>query len=354
MDLILRCDRIVPMDVKVPQGFRLITDHLSVIVEWDGVAGYVRGQHADGAWYLSNLMVTEELRGQGLGRALCQQLLKRLRRENALPLYAAVDATQIPALMLLISLGFKVQRTETFGQHTNDFFDAMNYLRENLTEQQLARVERNTSAEVRLCDITAIKYDKKGLVPAIAQDAYTGEVLMQAYMNEESLRKTLESGYATYYSRSRQQLWRKGETSGHTQKVIRLMYDCDGDCILMQVKQAGPACHTGATSCFHNAVVDGELPATSHILEDVMDTVRDRALNPQEGSYTNYLLDKGIEKICKKLGEESSEAIIAAMKGDKDELIGEASDLLYHLTVLLYERGVSWQDIWDLLAARHK
>ncbi len=202
-------------------------------------------------------------------------------------------------------------------------------------------------------DMNAIKFDERGLVPAIAQDAATGEVLMLAWMNAESLQMTLDTGYATYYSRSRRQLWKKGETSGHTQKLVSIKYDCDGDAILMQVEQVGPACHTGEKTCFHNEIwSDEDAPANASILQHVYDTVVDRAANPQEGSYTNYLLDKGIEKTCKKVGEEASEAIIATMKHNKEEVIYEAADLLYHLTVLLYQNGVTLQDVWTELDKR--
>ena len=202
-------------------------------------------------------------------------------------------------------------------------------------------------------DIDSLKFDEQGLIPAIAQDAATGEVLMLAWMNQESLRLTLESGFATYYSRSRQQLWRKGETSGHTQRVIRLSYDCDGDAILMQVNQIGPACHTGKKTCFHNPVMDGDMPATAGILDVIEATIADRAANPKPGSYTNYLLDKGAEKIGKKVGEEATEAVIAAMKNDADGLAGEVADLMYHLAVLLQSQGVEWRDVWEVLRKRH-
>ena len=200
-------------------------------------------------------------------------------------------------------------------------------------------------------DLSKVKFDEKGLVPAIAQDAVTGQVLMLAYMNEESLRLTLETGYATYYSRSRQQLWKKGETSGHTQKVLALTLDCDGDAILMTVEQIGPACHTGETTCFHNPVM-GEAPATAAVLESVYRTVVDRAENPKAGSYTNYLLQKGIEKTCKKVGEEASETIIASIKGSPAETRYEAADLQYHLLVLLFQMGLKPADIWAELAGR--
>ena len=204
-------------------------------------------------------------------------------------------------------------------------------------------------------DLSAIKFNDQGLVPAIAQDAATGEVLMLAWMNEESLRLTLETGWATYFSRSRQQLWKKGETSGHTQRVLGVKYDCDGDAILLTVEQTGPACHTGARSCFFNDLMtpdEDDLPATAAILEQVYAVIADRKEHPQEGSYTNYLLGKGIEKICKKLGEEASESIIAAMKNNREEVTYEAADLLYHLLVLLYDRGVTPADVWAELARR--
>ena len=204
-------------------------------------------------------------------------------------------------------------------------------------------------------DISSIIFDANGLVPAIAQDAQTGAVLMLAYMNAESLQQTLESGYATYYSRSRQKLWRKGETSGHTQRVLSISYDCDGDAILMQVEQTGPACHTGAYSCFHNELRRADpddMPATSAIVQQVYDVIADRKVHPREGSYTNYLLEKGVEKICKKVGEEASETIIAAMKGNQEEVTYEAADLMYHLLVLLFQQGVTPQQVWEELARR--
>lgn len=204
-------------------------------------------------------------------------------------------------------------------------------------------------------DISHIKFDDRGLVPAIAQDVKTGAVLMLAYMNAESLQKTLETGYATYFSRSRGKLWQKGETSGHTQRVVSMRCDCDGDAVLMQVEQVGPACHTGSYSCFFNDIItpeEDDLPATSAILQQVYDVIADRKAHPQEGSYTNYLLEKGIEKTCKKVGEEASETIIAAVKGSKPEVTYEAADLLYHLLVLLFQEGVSPQEVWDELARR--
>ena len=206
-----------------------------------------------------------------------------------------------------------------------------------------------------MMEMPQIRYNEQGLVPAIAQDAATREVLMLAWMNEESLRLTLETGYATYYSRSRQKLWKKGETSGHTQRVLSLSYDCDEDAVLLLVDQTGPACHTGERSCFFRQAytVDAdEMPASSQILQEDYDVISDRQAHPQEGSYTNYLLEKGVEKICKKIGEEASETIIAAMKGNAEEVTYEAADLLYHLLVLLFQQGVKLQDVWEELRRR--
>ena len=204
--------------------------------------------------------------------------------------------------------------------------------------------------------IENVKFDEHGLVPAIAQDVRTGAVLMLAYMNEESLKLTLETGYATYYSRSRQKLWKKGEESGHVQKVRAIRYDCDGDTLLLQVEQTGPACHTGAYTCFHHTLselIEGEASSKgSAVLQEVYNVILDRMANPVEGSYTNYLLDKGVEKIAKKVGEEATETVIAAIKGNQDEVRYEASDLLYHLLVLLAQQGVTPEEVWTELASR--
>jgi len=201
-------------------------------------------------------------------------------------------------------------------------------------------------------DLNNIKYDTSGLVPAIAQDVNTGQVLMLAYMSEASLKLSIDTGYATYYSRSRQQLWKKGETSGNLQKIISMKYDCDGDAILLLVEQSGPACHTGAMSCFFNNFYGDDINVKSKILEDVYAVIKDRSENPKEGSYTNYLLDKGIEKTCKKVGEESSEIIIGAMKNDRENVIYETSDLLYHVSVLLFQCGITWDEIFSELKKR--
>ncbi|MBE7030321.1 MAG: bifunctional phosphoribosyl-AMP cyclohydrolase/phosphoribosyl-ATP diphosphatase HisIE [Ruminococcaceae bacterium] len=202
-----------------------------------------------------------------------------------------------------------------------------------------------------------MKFDQNGLIPAIVQDAATRKVLMMAYMNEESLKLTRETGKATFFSRSRNEIWVKGETSGNYQYVEDILVDCDEDCLLITVKPAGPACHTNHTSCFYramegDALVDAPDRADSNILNDVFAIICDRRDNPKEGSYTNYLFDKGIDKILKKVGEECAETIIASKNNVKDEIALEASDLIYHLMVMLCDRGLTPQDLFDELKKR--
>ena len=197
-----------------------------------------------------------------------------------------------------------------------------------------------------------VKFDANGLICAIAQDYETGEVLMQAYMNAEALEKTLETGYAHYYSRSRKALWKKGETSGHTQKVISASFDCDRDCLLMQVEQKGAACHTGARSCFFDGVLKGDMAGLT-FLGELARVVKDRKKNPVEGSYTAYLFSRGVDKIAKKMGEEAVETVIASKNDDKAELTHEISDLIYHLLVLMEAKGVSLSDLCTELERRH-
>ena len=204
--------------------------------------------------------------------------------------------------------------------------------------------------------IKEINFDEKGLVPAIAQSADTGVVLMQAFMNEEAIRQTVETGFAHYYSRRRQKLWMKGEESGNTQKVVEFALDCDRDCVLLKVHQLGPACHTGEYSCFFNDILKMEDSDTEsgEILEELYAIVCDRKANPKEGSYTTYLFEKGLDKILKKVGEETAEVIIASKNEGTAELRYEAADLLYHLTVLLCEKGLTPGEVFAELKARHK
>ena len=205
-------------------------------------------------------------------------------------------------------------------------------------------------------DLGAIQYDERGLVPAVAQDAATGAVLMMAWMNAESLQKTINTGYAHYFSRSRQALWFKGETSGHTQKVIELVLDCDGDTLLMKVEQTGAACHTNEFSCFHTRLASsGDAPSAGfEAVREEFAVILDRQAHPKADSYTNYLLDKGVEKICKKIGEEASEVIIAAMKDNKEEMRYEIADLLFHVMVAMADRGLTWEDVLAEVKKRKK
>lgn len=212
--------------------------------------------------------------------------------------------------------------------------------------------------------IDNIKFDEKGLIPAIIQDQ-SGQVLMMAYMNRESLTKTRETGRTWFYSRSRQKLWMKGEDSGHIQEVQEILYDCDQDTLLIKVEQTGVACHTGHYSCFYRDIDDNETePARVDvekiydsvqgpgILYELYDIISDRQEKMPEGSYTAYLFDKGLDKILKKVGEENAEVIIAAKNREKSEVVYEVSDLIYHLLVLLVEQGVELGDIFAELKSR--
>ncbi|SEP12328.1 bifunctional phosphoribosyl-AMP cyclohydrolase/phosphoribosyl-ATP diphosphatase HisIE [Paenibacillus sp. OV219] len=212
--------------------------------------------------------------------------------------------------------------------------------------------------------LNSIKWNEAGLVPAIVQDAVSKEVLMMAYMNEESYARSIETGETWFWSRSRGELWHKGATSGNTQRIVSMHYDCDGDTLLVRVDQNGPACHNGTYSCFTNAVegvkgaavVGGELLQTGDrfaMLNQLEATIAQRYIERPEGAYTTYLFEKGVDKILKKVGEESAEVIIAAKNKDNDELRCEASDLIFHLMVLFRERGLSMDEIMAELNRRH-
>ena len=198
------------------------------------------------------------------------------------------------------------------------------------------------------------KLNSDGMVPVIVQDYKTDQVLMLAYMNEEAFYTTLKIGRMTYWSRSRQELWTKGMTSGHFQYVKQLSIDCDNDTILAKVSQVGAACHTGNRTCFYRDLVKKEFNNVNplEVFENVYQIIKDRKEHPKEGSYTNYLFDKGIDKILKKVGEECTELVIAAKNPDPEEIKYEMSDFLYHAMVLMVERGVTWEDITEELANR--
>jgi len=200
-------------------------------------------------------------------------------------------------------------------------------------------------------ELNKLKFDEHGLIPAIVQDVHTREVLTLAYMNAESLARTLETKETWFWSRSRNQLWHKGETSGNTQAVVELLLDCDGDAIVVLVEPTGPACHTGARSCFETSATS-ERRDLDRLLDDLYRLVQERNEKRPQGSYTTYLFNEGLDKILKKVGEESTETIVAA-KNDHDEgLVAEVSDLVYHLIVLLVARGITLDQIRAELARR--
>ena len=201
-------------------------------------------------------------------------------------------------------------------------------------------------------EISELKFDEKGLIPAIVVDATTKKVLTLAYMNEESLRITMEKELTCFWSRSRQELWLKGETSGNYQHVVSITADCDKDALVVVVEPDGPACHTGETSCFHNPFFESD-ERHEFSYEDLMKLIAGRKTQKKEGSYTTYLFEKGRDKILKKVGEESTEVIIAGKADDKKETIYEIADLAYHVMVLMIDMGISLEDIFRELASRH-
>ena len=206
--------------------------------------------------------------------------------------------------------------------------------------------------------INTLKFDASGLIPAVVQNIETNEVLMVAYMNADTIKQTLETGRATFWSRSRQEVWVKGDTSGNYMYVKEVRVDCDCDCLVVLVNPAGPACHTGNRSCFFRKIEDGRLveDAKEQTKTDVFAreqaVVMDRKEHPEEGSYTNYLFDKGEDKILKKVGEEAAEVVIAGKNRDKDEISYETADLIYHLTVMLVDNGMTCEDIYKEMERR--
>ncbi|MBQ2662715.1 MAG: bifunctional phosphoribosyl-AMP cyclohydrolase/phosphoribosyl-ATP diphosphatase HisIE [Clostridia bacterium] len=206
--------------------------------------------------------------------------------------------------------------------------------------------------------INELKFNAHGLIPAVVQNIETKEVLMVAYMNADTLKQTLETGRATFWSRSRKEVWVKGATSGNYMYVKEVRVDCDADCLVLLVNPAGPACHTGNRSCFFRRVEDGKLvkddtvPERNDIFEREQAVVIDRKANPEDGSYTNYLFDKGEDKILKKVGEEAAEVVIAGKNRDKGEISYEVSDLIYHLTVMLVDNDMTWDDIYKEMERR--
>lgn len=208
-------------------------------------------------------------------------------------------------------------------------------------------------------NVEELKFDEKGLIPAIVQNAITKEVLTLAYMNKESLEKSLQTGETWFYSRSRQELWHKGATSGNTQEIVEIKYDCDQDALVVFINPKGPACHNGTTSCFVESIYQNkeatEIASPDYqILANLEKVIEERDNNRPEGTYTTYLFEEGVDKILKKVGEEAAEVIIAAKNRDAEELKWEASDLLYHLFVLLREQKLPFSEILNVLEARHE
>jgi len=203
-------------------------------------------------------------------------------------------------------------------------------------------------------NLDKIKFDDKGLVPVITTCAATLRPLMLAYANREAIALTASKGEAHYYSRSRNEIWHKGATSGNTQRVVSIALDCDGDTVVYRVIQKGAACHTGSPDCFFDTLVALDTVPSYDIITKNIATIKDRAVNPKEGSYTNYLLSKGVEKICKKIGEEATESVIAAIKGDRSELAEEMADLMWHMLVLCQSTGIELSDVLEVLQKRVK
>lgn len=203
-----------------------------------------------------------------------------------------------------------------------------------------------------MIDIQELKFDEKGLIPAIVVDAITKKVLTLAYMNRESLKISMEKGLTCFFSRSRQELWLKGETSGNYQHIVSITADCDKDALVVMVEKDGPACHTGTDSCFTAPVWESE-EKHEFSYEALMELIRGRKTEKKEGSYTTYLFEKGLDKICKKVGEECTEVIIAAQHNDKKETVYEIADLAYHVMVLMIQQGISLEDIFTELSSRH-
>lgn len=247
-------------------------------------------------------------------------------------------------------IGSLITISNVIGVSTN-FFENKDIYKAKIALKEEG-IEVNTFGSKLL--FSEFKVDANGLIPVIVQDYRSNEVLMLAYMNKEAYNMTIVSGRMTYYSRSRSKLWLKGETSGHFQYVKELVLDCDNDTILAKVLQIGPACHTGELTCFHKELVKKEYMNTDplHVFNDVYNVILDRRVNPKEGSYTNYLFDKGIDKILKKCGEEATEITIAAKNPGAEELRYEIADYLYHLMVLMAECGLDWNDITTELSHR--
>ncbi|TCS82913.1 phosphoribosyl-ATP pyrophosphatase /phosphoribosyl-AMP cyclohydrolase [Muricomes intestini] len=276
---------------------------------------------------------------------------------HRLDLNSVMNVTQVPCVVVTDTMEqdeiLKILKNEGIKGVSGLFISQKDIDYHAFKDICLAEGIHMTSFE-SMVDFSEFKLNSDGLLPVIVQDYKTNEVLMLAYMDEEAFDHTVKSGKMTYYSRSRKEQWVKGATSGHFQYVKTLTMDCDNDTLLAKVEQIGAACHTGSHSCFFQPVVGSEYDVKNplQVFESVYATIADRKQNPKEGSYTNYLFDKGIDKILKKVGEEAAEIIIAAKNSNPEEVKYEMSDFLYHAMVLMVEKGITWEDITNELADR--
>ena len=290
-----------------------------------------------------------------------QHLLEEYSTElifmHRLDLNSVMNVTQIPCVVVTDTLEqeeiLKILKSDGI-KGVSGLFISQQDMDFNAFKDICAREGIRMTSFESMMEFTEFKLNADGLLPVIVQDYKTNEVLMMAYMDEEAFEHTVKSGRMTYYSRSRKEQWVKGETSGHYQYVKTLTADCDKDTLFAKVEQIGAACHTGNHTCFFQSVAGTDYNTNNplQIFESVYATIMDRKQNPREGSYTNYLFDKGIDKILKKVGEEAAEIIIAAKNPNPEEIKYELSDFLYHAMVLMVERGVTWEDITNELADR--
>ena len=303
------------------------------------------------AWIPSIQVITdglaEAILENGTSGCVTETVNFDILTRHQIPVYPVRHTQDVDAIAELLKMdGVAAVVSEKFYSESVDMMELKYYLK-----------SQNNAANCFESKIpfSEFKLNSDGLIPVVVQEYKTGKVLMVAYMNEDAFDETIRSGRMTYWSRSRQELWKKGETSGHYQYVKSLDIDCDKDTILAKVAQIGAACHTGNESCFFTNLVSKSYDETNPmtIFDQVMDTIIERKENPKEGSYTNYLFEKGIDKILKKVGEEATEIVIAAKNPDSDELKYEICDFLYHMMVLMAERDVTWKEITKELASRH-
>ncbi|MCL2051749.1 MAG: bifunctional phosphoribosyl-AMP cyclohydrolase/phosphoribosyl-ATP diphosphatase HisIE [Lachnospiraceae bacterium] len=276
-----------------------------------------------------------------------EHLIRDADEISSLPMILHAPKISLDKIMELLT---KPVNTAITGNAINHNAKELFKIKDLCRENGIALSEFKAAIE-----FSALTKTKDGLIPVIVQENSSNEVLMMAYMNEEAFNSTLKSGRMTYYSRSRKKLWLKGETSGHYQYVRSLTADCDKDCILARVTQIGVACHTGESNCFFNTIIEQkstDKKSPAKVLEAVLSIINDRKANPKEGSYTNYLLDKGLDKILKKMGEEATEIVIAAKNPNANEIKYEIADYLYHLMVLMAEKEIGWAEIMEELAKR--